>query len=82
MLDKYPLPNLRNFSSKLKGAKIFSRIDLVKAFHQIPLDEASQAKTTVVTPWGTFKFKRLAMGLKNSAQQLNNVSRSYSKTPT
>ena len=68
VLDKYPLPNIKHFNSKMMGAKIFSKVDLVKAFHAIPLDETSQNKTVVVTPWGTFKFKRLPMGLKNSPQ--------------
>ena len=35
LLDGFPLPNIRNFSSKMRNATIFSKIDLVKAFHQI-----------------------------------------------
>ena len=55
VLDAYPLPNIRHFTSKIRGSKLFSRIDLKKAFHHVPLDEASQLKTASVTPWGTFK---------------------------
>ena len=56
-----------------KGSSIFSKVDLVKAFHQIPLDPESQAKTTIVSPWGAWKFARLPMGLKNSAQSFQRL---------
>ena len=72
-LDGYQLPNLRNFVGNLKGATIFSRLDLKKGYHHVPLDEDAQNKTTVVTPWGAFKFKRLAMGLRNSAQSFQRL---------
>ena len=52
LLDGYPLPNLKAFTDKMTGASIFSKIDLTKAFHQIPLSKSSQIKTTMVTPWG------------------------------
>ena len=65
-LDSFPLPNLCHFTHKLKGSNTFSKVDLVKASHQIALDEASKMKTTVKTPWGVYFFKRLAMGLFNS----------------
>ena len=73
LLDTYPLLNLRHFTVKLKGSKVFSKIDLTKAYHQIPLDEASQKKATVLTPWGAWQFKRLAMGLKNTGQSFQRL---------
>jgi hypothetical protein len=35
--DSYPLPNILDFSNKLHGAVIFSKIDLVKGYHQVPV---------------------------------------------
>ena len=67
-LDLFPLPHLRDFTHKIAGCSVFSKVDLRKAFHQIIIDERDRAKTTVTTPWGLFQFKRLAMGMKNSAQ--------------
>ena len=64
----YPLPNLKNFVGHLNGSRVFSKLDMVKAFYNIPLSEESSNKTTIVTPWGAFKYRRLAMGLRNSAQ--------------
>ena len=74
-LDGFALPNIRHFMSQIKGSRIFSKVDLVKAFHQIPLDPESMAKTTILTPWGAgaYQFARLPMGLKNSAQSFQRL---------
>lgn len=34
--DRYPIPHLQDFGGALHGSKIFTKIDLVKAYHQIP----------------------------------------------
>ena len=73
ILDWYPLPLLKNFTAKIKGSTVFSRVDLLKAFHQIPLDKESQRKSTVITPWGAWQFVRLPMGLRNSAQSFQRL---------
>ena len=73
LIDSYPLPNLRHFTGKLRGSKVFSKIDLTKAYHQIPLDEESQKKATVLTPWGAWQFKKLAMGLRNAGQSFQRL---------
>ena len=72
-LDTFPMPNLRHFSAKLQSAKIFSKLDLTRAYHQVPLCPDSQNKATVVTPWGAWRFLRLAMGLKNAAQSFQRL---------
>ena len=50
--DLYPIPTLKAFTKKLKGAKLFSVIDLRSAFFNLPIHEDSVAKTTVLSPWG------------------------------
>ena len=64
---------MKHFTAKIKGSKFFSRVDLMKAYHQIPLSPEAQTKTTVVTPWGVWKFKRLPMGLRNAAQSFQHL---------
>ena len=73
LIDSYPLPNLRHFTGKLRGSTVFSKIDLTKAYHQTPLDEASQKKATVLTPWGAWQFRKLAMGLRNAGQSFQRL---------
>lgn len=66
--DKYPLPNLYDFTQNLAGKKIFSKIDLVRAFNQIPVHEKDIEKTAVITPFGLFEFVFLPYGLCNAPQ--------------
>ena len=66
--DKYPLPLLRQFTSKIRGATIFSKVDMKLAFHHIDVDESCRHLTTTLTPWGAFQWRKLPMGLANSAQ--------------
>jgi hypothetical protein len=35
--DKYPLPSMQDLSNGLHGCTVFSKIDLVKSYHQIPV---------------------------------------------
>jgi len=64
--DSYVIPNLHSLNFQLKGKKVFSRLDLVKGYFQVPVDKASRAKTAVVTPFGTFQFNFMPFGLKNA----------------
>ena len=64
--DNYPLPLLRSFQNKIKGAKVFSTIDLHSAFHHLPIHPNDVYKTCVLSPWGgAYVYKRLAFGLSN-----------------
>ena len=62
------LPNLKDISPKLRGSKIFSKLDAVSGFNQIPLDEESRLLTTFITPFGRFCFKRLPFGISSAPE--------------
>ncbi|GFU74293.1 transposon Tf2-6 polyprotein [Trichonephila clavipes] len=57
--DSYPMPYLNDFAHALHGKRIFSKIDIFKAFHQIPIAECDIPKTAVTTPWGKKDSKPL-----------------------
>ncbi|PIK33917.1 hypothetical protein BSL78_29263 [Apostichopus japonicus] len=37
IVDKYPLPNITELFNNLQGAKIFSKLDLASAYHQVKI---------------------------------------------
>lgn len=66
--DRYPLPHIQTFADRLVGAKWFSKVDLYRGYHNIPMAASSIPKTAIVTPFGLFEFLRMPFGLKNAAQ--------------
>lgn len=66
--DRYPVRHLHDFNHQLAGSTIFSTIDLVKAYNQIPVAEGDVSKTAICTPFGLYEFPYMTFGLRNAAQ--------------
>lgn len=65
--DRYPLPNLQTFHYRLAGSQIFTKLDIVKAYHFIPMAAQDIEKTAICTPFGSFEYLRMPFGLRNSS---------------
>ena len=58
-----PLPKIDEMYAALRGAKIFTTLDLRSGYYHISLHEESKAKTAFVTPFGKYEFNSIPFGL-------------------
>ena len=52
--DRYPMSHLQDFTIQLEGKGIFSWVDFVGAYNQLPMNASDIAKTAIVTSFGFF----------------------------
>lgn len=66
--DRYPAPLIQDLFPRLHGKQVFTTLDLLKAFNQIPMAAEDIEKTAIITPFGLFEFLVMPYGLKNASQ--------------
>ncbi len=72
--DSYTLPNMLDFAHVAAGCSIFSKIDLRKGYHQIPVRPDDICKTAISTPFGLFEYTRMPFGLRNTGNTFQRKS--------
>jgi hypothetical protein len=64
--NKYPLPRIDDLFDQLKGACVFSKIDLRSRYHQLKIRAADIPKTTFITRYGLYEYTVMSFGLTNA----------------
>ena len=59
-------PITEDFITTFKDCTVFSKLDMNHGYHQFSLDEESRKLMTFSSPWGNYRYKRLAFGGINS----------------
>jgi len=66
--QRFILPTPDGIYHKLKGSKIYSTLDAVSGYWQMPLDEETSELTTFITESGRYKFTRLPFGISLASE--------------
>lgn len=71
--DRYPVSHLHNFALWLCRSHIFSKIDLVKTYFQIPVAEENIHKTSVTILFRLYEFIRMLFTIRNVGQSFQGL---------
>ena len=71
--DCYPIPYIHVETAVIQDKSVFTKLDLIRVYHQIPIEPRHIPKTVITTPFGLFEFLRVSFDLRNAAQSFQRV---------
>jgi hypothetical protein len=69
--NKYPLLRIEDLFDQLRGASVFSKIDLRSGYHQVRIRPSDIPKTTFITKYGQYEYTVMSFGLTKCASFLH-----------
>ena len=64
--DPFGLPRIDEVVDSPAGYELLSFLDCYSGYHQIPLKEEDQIKTSFIMPFGVYCYTTMSFGLKNT----------------
>jgi hypothetical protein len=64
--NKYPLPRIEDLFDQMRGARVFSKIDLRTSYHQMKIRPSDIPKMDFSTRYGLYEFIVMSFGLTNA----------------
>lgn len=71
--ENHPLPTMEQIIPSFRKVKLFSRLDIKNAFHQVEICESSRYITTFITSKGLFRYKRLMFGISCAPEMFQKI---------
>jgi hypothetical protein len=71
--NKYLLPHIEYLFNQMRGARVFSKIDLRSGYHQMKIRPSDIPKTTFSTRYRLYKFIVMSFGLTNAPAYFMNL---------
>jgi hypothetical protein len=71
--NKYPLPHIEDLFDQMRGASVFSKIDLRSGYHQMKIRPSDIPKTVFSTRYGLYEFTIMSFGLTNAPSYFMNM---------
>jgi hypothetical protein len=64
--NKYLLPRIDDLFDQLRGACVFSKIDLRSGYHQLKIRECDIPKTAFISRYGLYEYTVMSFGITNA----------------
>ena len=76
---RYPTPTVDDVLISVRGSKLFTKLDLNSAFHQLELSNDSRSITTFRSDTRIKRYKRLIFGVNSAQEELQHALREVLK---